>query len=216
MDLFTVLLDIILHLDKHISTYINLLGNWSYVLLFIVIFCETGLVVTPFLPGDSLLFAIGLTAAATTLNVHIIAPLLVIAAILGDSCNYFIGRYIGKRIFKPDAKILKTKHLDKTQTFFNKYGGRAIILARFMPLIRTFMPFVAGMSRMNYPKFVALGVIAAIIWVYSVTYTAFIFSNNDFVRRNFGLFIMIIIVVSLIPAAISILKALIAYIKDRR
>ncbi|MFC4891911.1 DedA family protein [Pseudofrancisella aestuarii] len=216
MDLFTVLLDIILHLDQHISTYINLLGNWSYVLLFIVIFCETGLVVTPFLPGDSLLFAIGLTAAATTLNVHLIAPLLVIAAILGDSCNYLIGRYIGKKIFKPDAKVLKTKHLDKTQAFFNKYGGRAIILARFMPLIRTFMPFVAGMSRMNYPKFVALGVIAAIIWVYSVTYTAFIFSNNDFVRHNFGLFIMVIIVVSLIPAAISILKALITYIKDRK
>ncbi|AJC48985.1 VTT domain-containing protein [Allofrancisella guangzhouensis] len=208
MDTITALLHIILHLDEFVSTYINILGDWTYLLLFIVIFCETGLVVTPFLPGDSLLFAVGLTGAVTTLNVHLIAPILVLAAICGDSCNYFLGRLIGKRIFKDDAKILKTAHLLKAQNFFNKYGGRAIIIARFTPLIRTLLPFTAGMSKMNYVKFVALGAVGAFIWVYSIIYIAFWFSNNAFVRKYFGLFIILIVVISLIPPTISFIKAL--------
>ncbi|QIV96163.1 membrane-associated protein [Allofrancisella inopinata] len=207
MDTITALLHIILHLDEFVSTYINILGDWTYLLLFIVIFCETGLVVTPFLPGDSLLFAIGLTGAVTTLNVHLVAPILVLAAICGDSCNYFLGRFIGKRIFKDDAKILKTAHLIKAQNFFNKYGGRAIIIARFTPLIRTLLPFTAGMSRMSYIKFVVLGAVGAFIWVYSIIYIAFWFSNNAFVRKYFGLFIILIVVVSLIPPTISFIKA---------
>jgi membrane-associated protein len=203
------LLHIILHLDQYLSTYVGFLGNWTYVLLFAIIFCETGLVVTPFLPGDSLLFAIGLTGATTALNIHLVAPILVLAAVCGDSCNYFLGRFIGKKIFKDDAKILKTEYLNKAHSFFEKYGAFAIILARFTPLIRTFMPFTAGMSRMSYPKFVLLGIIGAIIWVYSIVYLAFTFSNNDFVRKYFGVFVILIIIVSLVPAVLSIGKALI-------
>ena len=208
MDTLSAILHIILHLDQFLSTYINILGDWTYLLLFVVIFCETGLVVTPFLPGDSLLFALGLTCAATTLNIHIIAPILVLAAICGDSCNYFLGRMIGKRIFKEDARILKTAHLLKAQEFFNKYGAAAIILARFTPIVRTFMPFTAGMARMKYPKFVMMGVIGAFVWVYSIVYLAFFFSNNAFVKKYFGVFIILIIIVSLIPATISFIKAL--------
>ena len=208
MDTISALLHIILHLDQFISTYINILGDWTYLLLFVVIFCETGLVVTPFLPGDSLLFAIGLTGAVTTLNIHIIAPILVLASVSGDSCNYFLGRMIGKRIFKDDARILKTAHLDKAEQFFDKYGATAIILARFTPIIRTFMPFSAGMARMHYPKFVVMGILGAFIWVYSIIYLAFLFSDNNFVKKYFGAFIILIILISLIPAAVSILKAL--------
>ncbi|AJI48102.1 VTT domain-containing protein [Francisella philomiragia] len=207
MDTISALFHIILHLDQFISTYINILGDWTYLLLFLVIFCETGLVVTPFLPGDSLLFALGLTGAATSLNVHVLAPILVAAAVCGDSCNYFLGRMVGKRIFKDDAKILKTAHLLKAQEFFNKYGAAAIILARFTPLVRTFMPFTAGMARMRYPKFVLMGILGAFIWVYSIVYLAFFFSNNAFVKKYFGLFVILIIVVSLIPPTISFIKA---------
>lgn len=207
MDTISALFHIILHLDQFISTYINILGDWTYLLLFLVIFCETGLVVTPFLPGDSLLFALGLTGAATSLNVHILAPILVTAAVCGDSCNYFLGRMVGKRIFKDDAKILKTAHLLKAQDFFNKYGAAAIILARFTPLVRTFMPFTAGMARMRYPKFVLMGIIGAFVWVYSIVYLAFFFSNNAFVKKYFGLFVILIIIVSLIPPTISFIKA---------
>ncbi len=207
MDTISALFHIILHLDQFISTYINILGDWTYLLLFLVIFCETGLVVTPFLPGDSLLFALGLTGAATSLNVHVLAPILVAAAVCGDSCNYFLGRMVGKRIFKDDAKILKTAHLLKAQEFFNKYGAAAIILARFTPLVRTFMPFTAGMARMRYPKFVLMGFLGAFIWVYSIVYLAFFFSNNAFVKKYFGLFVILIIVISLIPPTISFIKA---------
>ncbi|ASG67573.1 membrane protein [Francisella halioticida] len=208
MDTITTLLHIVLHLDQFISTYINILGDWTYLLLFLVIFCETGLVITPFLPGDSLLFALGLTGAATTLNIHLVAPILVLAAICGDSCNYFLGRVVGKRIFKDDAKILKTAHLEKAQKFFNKYGPIAIVLARFTPIIRTFMPFTAGMARMKYSKFVIMGIVGAFIWVYLIVYIAFFFSNNAFVKKYFGLFIILIIVISLIPPTISFIKAL--------
>lgn len=207
MDTISALFHITLHLDQFISTYINILGDWTHLLLFLVIFCETGLVVTPFLPGDSLLFALGLTGAATSLNVHVLAPILVAAAVCGDSCNYFLGRMVGKRIFKDDAKILKTAHLLKAQEFFNKYGAAAIILARFTPLVRTFMPFTAGMARMRYPKFVLMGILGAFIWVYSIVYLAFFFSNNAFVKKYFGLFVILIIVVSLIPPTISFIKA---------
>ena len=216
MEFISAILNIVLHLDQYLSSYISLLGNWSYLLLFTIVFCETGLVVTPFLPGDSLLFVVGLASAATPLNVHIAAITIFFAAILGDSCNYFVGRFIGDKIFKPDAKILKTSHLEKAQTFFNRYGAMAIILARFMPIIRTLMPFTAGMSRMSYPKFVVLGIIGAFIWVYSITYTAFFFSDNAFVKENFGLFIIGIIIVSVLPAAISITKALIIHLKARK
>ena len=215
MDTISALLNVVLHLNEFISTYINILGDWTYLLFFLVIFCETGLVITPFLPGDSLLFAIGLTGAAATLNVHLVAPILVAAAVCGDSCNYFLGRIIGKRIFKEDAKILKTAHLLKAQEFFNKYGPTAIILARFTPLVRTFMPFTAGMARMKYTKFVAMGIIGAFIWVYSIVYLAFFFSNNAFVKKYFGLFIILIVVVSLIPPTISFIKAFKNKLLDR-
>ena len=208
METIQALLNIVLHLDQYLSTYISFLGYWSYLLLFIVIFCETGLVITPFLPGDSLLFAVGLTAASTTLNINLIAPLLVLAAVCGDSCNYFIGRFVGKKIFKPDARILKTAYLDKSQAFFNKYGGRAIILARFTPIIRTLLPFTAGMSKMNYPRFVLLGFVGAVIWVYSILYLAFMFSNNIYVRKYFGVLVILIVIVSILPPMISAAKSL--------
>ena len=206
MDTISALLNIFLHLDVYISTYIGILGNWSYLLLFVLIFCETGLVITPFLPGDSLLFAVGLTSASTSLNIHIAAVVLFLAVICGDSTNYLLGRFIGKRIFKKDARILKISHLEKANKFFEKYGAIAIILARFTPIIRTFMPFTAGIVRMNYLKFAIVGIIGAFIWVYSITYLAFIFSNNQFVKSHFGIFIIAIIILSLIAPIISFIK----------
>ncbi|WP_108651650.1 DedA family protein [Dongshaea marina] len=206
------LIDLVLHLNQHLGELVNQLGPWSYVMLFTIIFCETGLVVTPFLPGDSLLFAAGSIAAIPSagLNVHLLVWLLVGAALIGDNCNYWLGRLLGDRFFKPDARVLKTAYLDKTHNFYEKYGGKTIIIARFVPIVRTFAPFVAGMGSMSYRRFLSFSVFGALLWVFSISYLGYYFGNLHVVQSNFGLVILAIIFVSILPALIEIFRARLA------
>lgn len=184
------LVDFIIHLNTHMNMLVNVFGIWTYAILFLIIFCETGLIIIPFLPGDSLLFTIGMITSTTGLNVHIMILTLSLAAVLGDNCNYFIGHKFGKKSFNPKAKILKSTYLTKTHFFFEKYGAKAIILARFIPLIRTFTPFAAGMGRMAYKKFLALSILAAIIWVSSLIYLGYFFGNINFIKDKFSIFLI--------------------------
>jgi membrane-associated protein len=202
LDLVKKLIDFILHIDRHLAEIIADYGLWTYGVLFLIIFAETGLVVTPFLPGDSLLFAAGAFCAKpeTGLNVHLMAGLLFAAAVLGDTLNYWIGARIGPAVFKrEDSVFLRRKHLDRAHAFFEKYGGRAIILARFVPIVRTFIPFVAGVGQMTYLKFIAYNILGGFIWIYSLTYAGFWFGNQPFVQKNFKLVIVAIIVLSVLP-----------------
>ncbi len=209
MDLLKYLLDLALHLDERLNALGGQLGGWLYVVLFLVIFCETGLVVTPFLPGDSLLFAIGALAATPTsvLNVHIVVVSLSFAAILGDTVNYWIGKRVGPTVFRSDtSRLFDRRHLDRTARFYAKYGAKTIIIARFIPIVRTFAPFVAGIGAMHYPRFLFYNVIGGILWIASMTYAGYAFGNIPFVKRNFSLVVLGIILVSLLPAAIEILR----------
>ena len=177
-------------------------GTWTYALLFLIIFAETGLVVTPFLPGDSLLFAAGAFCAKpeTGLSVHLMALLLFIAAVIGDTLNYWIGAKIGPAIFKrEDSIFLRKKHLERAHRFFEKYGGRAIILARFVPIVRTFVPFVAGVGQMTYARFITYNIVGGFAWIYFFTYAGFWFGNQPFVQKNFKLVILAIIILSVVP-----------------
>jgi len=213
MQMLYFLLDIILHLNEHIGTLITTLGVWTYVTLFIIIMLETGCVFTTFLPGDSLLFATGLSIAGLSgssgfnLNINAVTITLICAAVVGDTINYWTGRLIGARLFSHDARFLKTSHLDKTHTYFEKYGGRSILIARFLPFIRTFMPFVAGMGKMNYIKFVVLGIIAACVWILSITHIAYFFGSNEWVKNNFGLILLAIIFLSILAAGFGFIKS---------
>jgi membrane-associated protein len=210
-DLIKKLVDFILHIDVHLGEIINEYGAWTYAVLFLIIFAETGLVVTPFLPGDSLLFAAGAFAAKpdTVLNVHLMALLLFVAAFIGDTLNYWIGAKFGPAVFKrEDSIFLRRKHLDRAHVFFEKYGGRAIILARFVPIVRTFVPFVAGIGRMTYPRFIAYNLIGGFVWVYFFIYAGFIFGNQPFVQKNFKLVILAIIILSVLPIVLEAWKAL--------
>lgn len=205
-DLIKKLIDFILHIDTHLAEIIRDYGVWTYGVLFLIIFAETGLVVMPLLPGDSLLFAAGALAALpeSGLSVHLMALLLFIAAVLGDSLNYFIGSKIGPAVFRREDSVwLRKKHLERAHAFFEKYGGRAIILARFVPIVRTFVPFVAGVGAMTYRRFFVYNVIGGFVWIYAFTYLGFFFGNLPMVKDNFGLVIMAIIVVSVIPIAIE-------------
>jgi membrane-associated protein len=202
IDLIKKLIDFILHIDAHLAEIIRDYGMWTYGVLFVIIFAETGLVVTPFLPGDSLLFAAGAFCAKpeTGLNVHLMAAILFVAAVLGDSLNYWIGSKIGPAVFKrEDSIFLRRKHLDRAHAFFEKYGGRAIILARFVPIVRTFVPFVAGVGKMTYSRFIAYNIIGAFVWIYFFTYAGFMFGNQPFVQKNFKLVILAIIILSIVP-----------------
>ncbi|CAM2793369.1 DedA family protein [Rariglobus hedericola] len=202
IDLLKKLVDFILHIDAHLSEIIRDYGMWTYGVLFLIIFAETGLVVMPLLPGDSLLFAAGALAALpeSGLNVHLMAFLLFIAAVLGDSLNYWIGNKIGPAVFRREDSIwLRKKHLERAHQFFERYGGRAIILARFVPIVRTFVPFVAGVGAMTYRRFFMFNVVGGFIWIYAFTYLGFFFGNLPLVKKNFGLVIMAIIVVSVLP-----------------
>ena len=213
IDLFKKLIDFILHIDAHLTEIIRDYGVWTYGLLFLIIFAETGLVVMPLLPGDSLLFAAGALAAlpSSGLGVHLLAFLLFIAAVLGDSLNYWIGGKIGPAVFKREDSIwLRKKHLDRAHAFFEKYGGRAIILARFVPIVRTFVPFVAGVGAMTYRRFLAFNVIGGFLWIYAFTYLGFFFGNLPAVKKNFGLVILAIIAVSLAPIVIEAARAWLA------
>lgn len=210
MELFKFILDFILHAQDHLEWFIQNYGIWVYVLLFLIVFCETGLVVTPFLPGDSLLFAVGTLAAnpAMNLKVEIVVPLLLVAAIVGDSVNYAIGKWIGPRVFQFESnRFFNRDHLLKAHAFYEKYGGRAIILARFVPIVRTFAPFVAGVGTMDYRKFLAYNVAGAVAWVGLFVGAGFIFGNVPVIQKNLKLVILGIIVVSVLPIVWEMGKA---------
>ena len=201
------LLDFVLHLDAHLLDFVQQHGPWIYLLLFVIVFCETGLVVTPFLPGDSLLFVAGTVAAAGGMNIHLLAVLLIIAAILGDSLNYALGRWLGPRVFRSERSWLFRKdYLDRTNRFFDKHGGKTIIIARFLPIVRTYAPFVAGIGRMEYGRFLFFNVIGAAIWVVSLAYAGYFFGNLPIVKKNLSVVILGIIAISLLPVAIGWLK----------
>lgn len=202
MELVRSLIDVFIHLDKHLTEIVGQYQTWTYLILFVIIFCETGLVVTPFLPGDSLLFAAGAIAAlsGSPLNIVLLAVLLIIAAILGDTVNYWIGQYIGPKAFSGKIPGLKHEYLTRTHAFFEKYGGKTIIIARFIPIVRTFAPFVAGIGSMTYRYFISFNVIGGTIWVLLFLGAGYFFGNLEVVRHNFSLVIMAIIAISVLPA----------------
>jgi membrane-associated protein len=202
MDFLANLFDIFLHVDKYLGDIVRAIGVWTYVLLFLVIFAETGLVVTPFLPGDSLLFAAGaITALAPdTLNIMLLILVLSAAAILGDTVNYWIGHWVGPKAFSGKVRFLKKEHLDRTNAFYAKHGGKTIILARFVPIVRTFAPFVAGIGAMNYSRFIVYNVVGGVAWVMLFTLLGFFFGNVPFVQHNFEYVIIAIVLISLLPA----------------
>ena len=202
------LIDFILHIDQHLIELTQTYGLWIYAILFLIVFCETGLVVTPFLPGDSLLFAAGAVAALGGMNVHMAAALLLAAAVIGDAANFAVGKYFGEKLFaKPDSRVFKREYLDKTHAFYEKYGGKTIILARFVPIVRTFAPFVAGMGNMHYGRFIRYNIIGALMWVGLLTYAGYFFGELPVVKNNFGLVVIGIIAVSVLPMAVEIAKA---------
>jgi len=210
MELIQQAIDIFLHLDTHLNELATNLGPWLYVLLFAIIFAETGLVVTPFLPGDSLLFAIGALAAiaGSPIDVTWVILLLIVAAILGDAVNYAIGLRVGPRVFTSEtSRLLNKEHLLRTHRFYEKYGGKTIILARFMPIVRTFAPFVAGIGQMRYAHFAAYNVVGAIVWVAAFVLAGYYFGNVPVVKRNFHLVIVAIIILSIMPPVIEFIRA---------
>jgi membrane-associated protein len=203
----TQFIDIMLHLDQHLVAWIALFGPWIYLLMFLVIFCETGLVVTPFLPGDSLLFALGaLSALPEGLDVWVLLGSLTFAGILGDTVNYHIGRYLGHRVFRDNSRFFSTAYLTQTQAFYDRWGSFTIVAARFAPIVRTFAPFVAGVGSMNYKKFLAYNVIGAIAWVFTFILAGHFFGNIPVIKRNFTIVIFGVIFVSLLPMLVPWLK----------
>lgn len=201
------IIDFILNIDQHLQVLAADYGLWIYAILFLIIFCETGLVVTPLLPGDSLLFAAGGLAAIGEMNVHLMVVILVIAAVLGDATNFYIGKYFGHRLFaNPNSKIFRRSYLEKTHAFYTKHGGKTIILARFVPIVRTFAPFVAGMSNMNYAQFSRYNIIGALLWVPIFSYLGYFFANIPIVRDNLSLVLIAIILLSVLPGVIEIVR----------
>jgi membrane-associated protein len=208
MDLVPFVVDFILHIDVHLKELFTDYGTWVYAILFLIIFCETGLVVTPFLPGDSLLFAAGALTVGSALNVHLLVLLMIIAAVLGNVVNYTIGHFFGEQLFRnPDSKIFRRDYLDKTHAFYERHGGKTIIITRFLPIIRTFAPFVAGMGAMAYPRFLAFNLVGAALWVISFTYAGHFFGNLPVVKNNFTLLIFGIIFISLLPMLVGMIKS---------
>ena len=204
MEIISYFIDFILHLDKHLSTIIQNYGTWTYLILFVIIFMETGLVVTPFLPGDSLLFAS--PALGSALNIFLLWALLVAAAVIGDTVNYWVGHFIGPRAFSGEVRFLKKEYLDRTHEFYEKHGGKTIILARFVPIIRTFAPFVAGVGEMSYGRFISYNVIGGVLWVSIFTMGGYFFGNLPFVKENFTVVVVAIIFISVLPAVYEIVK----------
>jgi membrane-associated protein len=210
MDLVTYFIDLFLHLDKHLSVVIQTYGTWTYLLLFFIIFMETGFVVTPFLPGDSLLFAAGTFASpalGSALNIWVLYLLLILAAVAGDTANYWIGHFIGPRAFSGEVRFLKKEYLERTEAFYQKHGGKTIVLARFIPIIRTFAPFVAGVGKMSYPHFISYNVVGGIAWVSLFTWGGYFFGNLPFVKENFSFVVLAIIFLSVLPAIIEVLRS---------
>ena len=200
------LIDIVLHLNRHLEGMVADYGPWIYGILFLIVFCETGLVITPFLPGDSLLFAAGALAASGGLSLSLVVGLLIVAAVLGDTVNYAIGRFAGDGLQRRFPRVVKKEHLDRTHAFFEKYGGKTIIIARFVPIIRTFAPFVAGAGHMSYRFFMVYNVVGAVHWVVLCSLAGYFFGNLAFVKNNFSAVILAIIVISILPAVVEILR----------
>lgn len=207
MDYLARFIDLLLHIDRHLLEIVQTHGAWSYAILFTIVFLETGLVVTPFLPGDSLLFAAGAIAAAGDLNLASLLILLSLAAILGDTVNYWIGRRVGARVFVEGSRFFKQEHLLRTQAFYERHGGKTIVLARFVPIIRTFAPFVAGIGRMRYGSFLAYNVIGGLVWVWGFGLLGYLFGNLPMVKKNFSLVILAIIVISVLPIVRELWRA---------
>lgn len=207
MELLLYLWDFVVHLDRHLAEILQQYGAWIYLLLFVIIFCETGLVVTPFLPGDSLLFVAGALAAAGGMDVHLLAVLLIVAAVLGNTVNYSVGHFLGPKVFHwEQSRFFNRKALDRTHAFYEKHGGKTIVITRFVPILRTFAPFVAGIARMTYLRFTAYNVAGALAWVLSLVYAGYWFGNVPWVKQNLSWVILGIIVLSLMPLAIAYLR----------
>ena len=207
MSTFSYLIDMFLHLDKHLGAVINNYGFETYLILFAIIFLETGLVVTPFLPGDSLIFAAATFAAMGMLNIYALVGILMIAAILGDTANYEIGRYFGDKLIKiGGGKLIKQEHLDKTNGFYEKYGGKTIIIARFVPIVRTLAPFVAGIGKMTYRKFITFNATGGALWVIIVSACGYFFGTIPIIKDNFSIAVIVIVLISIMPAVIEIIR----------
>lgn len=208
MDVLPSLIDLLVHLDRHLLALSQDYGVWIYAILFLIVFCETGLVVTPFLPGDSLLFVAGTLAGAGAMNIHLLVIVLILAAVAGDSLNYAIGRWIGQRIYGyRDTWFFKKGFIERTHGYFERYGGRTIIIARFVPIVRTYAPFVAGIGRMDYGRFLMFNVCGAVLWVALLGYAGYFFGNIAIVQKNLTLVIFGIILLSIAPAIIEVLRA---------
>lgn len=208
MEIIYAIIDFVIHIDKHLVEIVNNYQSWTYLILFLIIFAETGLVVTPFLPGDSLLFAAGAIIANpnSDLNIMLMWGLLIIAGISGDWVNYHVGQYFGPKAFSGKYKLLKKEYLNQTESFYAKYGGKTIIYARFVPIVRTFAPFVAGVGSMSYARFAAFNIVGAILWVSIFLFLGYFIGSNEIVQKNFTLIIFGIIVLSVLPPIIEVLK----------
>lgn len=206
MDTLSFLIDFILHIDVHLAALVAAYGPWIYLILFLIVFCETGLVVTPFLPGDSLLFVAGALAAMGKMDVHALVGLLTVAAILGDTVNYTVGRRVGLALFQRYPRLLKPAYLERTNAFYARHGGKTVIFARFVPIVRTFAPFVAGVGAMHYRRFLAYNVVGGIIWVAGFCYAGYFFGNLPVVRNNLEYLIFGIILVSFLPGIVGVLR----------
>ncbi len=208
MELFATLWDFVVHLDAHLAAFVAEHGVWVYALLFAIVFCETGLVVTPFLPGDSLLFVVGALAAAGGMDIALVMALLVSAALCGDNVNYWIGRWAGPRVFRiEDSRWFNRRHLERTHAFYERHGGKAIVIARFVPIVRTYVPFVAGIGTMPYLRFIAFSVGGALLWVVSLCLAGYWFGNIPLVKDNLGAVILAIFTISVMPIALEYLRA---------
>ena len=208
MELLTGFVDLVLHLDAHLQHLVANYGTWIYLILFLIIFCETGLVVTPFLPGDSLLFVAGAVAAGGGMYVHALFAILFLASFSGDQTNYWIGRFAGPRIFsRKGSRLLNPAHLERTHQFYEKHGGKTIVIARFVPIVRTFAPFVAGMGRMTYPHFALYSFGGSVLWIGSLTYAGYFFGNLPVVKNNLSFVIIGIVLLSIMPGVIEFLRA---------
>jgi membrane-associated protein len=207
VDLLSTFVDVVLHLDTHLQWLVSNYGHWVYLILFLIIFCETGLVVTPFLPGDSLLFVAGAVAAGGGMDVHALFAVLVVASFSGDNTNYWIGRFLGPRVFRGGrSRLLDPAHLERTQRFYERHGGKTIIIARFLPIVRTFAPFVAGIGRMRYGGFVMYSFAGSVLWIGALTYAGYFFGNIPFIKKNLSLVIVAIVLLSIMPGIVEFLR----------
>ena len=206
MEFLKKLLDYVLHLNVHLDALVLQYGMWVYAILFLIVFCETGLVVTPFLPGDSLLFAVGALAAGGKLDVWLVTFVLLLAAVVGNTVNYWVGRFAGRKLTEKFPRLIKKKHLDRTHAFYERYGGKTIIITRFVPIVRTFAPFVAGFGTMTYPRFMVFNIAGGLLWVGLIVPAGYFFGNLPVVKNNFGMVVIAIVVVSMLPMAVEIVR----------